>query len=56
MIFDAVNIKTKEKTSYGEELKKFNINPGKIKYILPDYKDKNILWLGGRGIGLIKYP
>ena len=53
--FCAVNIKTDEKTSYSEELKKFDINPGKIKYILPDYDDKNILWLGGRGTGIIKY-
>ena len=53
--FRSVNIKTNEKVSYAEELKKFDINPGNIKYILPDYKDENILWLGGRGIGLIKY-
>ena len=53
--FRAVNIKTDEKTSYSEELKKFNINPGKITYILPDYKDENILWLGGQGTGLVKY-
>ena len=53
--FRSVKIKTNEKTSYGKELKKFDINPGKIKYILPDYKDENILWLGGRGIGLVKF-
>ena len=53
--FRSVNIKTEEKTSYGEDLKKFNINPGKITYILPDYEDENILWLGGSGTGLVKY-
>ena len=53
--FRSVNIKTEEKTSYGEDLKKFNINPGKIAYILPDYEDENILWLGGSGTGLVKY-
>ena len=53
--FRSVNIKTDEKISYAEDLKKFDINPGKITYILPDYKDANILWLGGRGIGLVKY-
>ncbi|MBQ3422647.1 MAG: hypothetical protein IJH34_13540 [Romboutsia sp.] len=53
--FRAVNIKTNEKTSYSDNLKKFDINPGKITYILPDLKDKNILWLGGQGVGLIKY-
>ena len=25
----------------------FNINPGTIKYILPDNNDENILWFGG---------
>lgn len=53
--FRSVNIKTEEKTSYGEDLKTFNINPGKITYILPDYEDENILWLGGSGTGLVKY-
>ena len=53
--FRSVNIKIEEKTSYGEDLKKFNINPGKITYILPDYEDENILWLGGSGTGLVKY-
>ena len=53
--FRSVNLYTREKISYKEELEKFDINPGKIKYIMQDYKDKNILWLGGRGTGLVKF-
>ena len=53
--FRSVELKTNKKTSYAKELEIFDINPGKIKYILPDYKDENILWLCGRGIGLVKY-
>ncbi|MDI9218377.1 sensor histidine kinase [Clostridium tertium] len=38
-----------------DKLIEFNIKPGSIKYILPDNKDKDILWLGGVDTGLIKY-
>ena len=53
--FRSVDLYTNKKTSYKEELEKFDINPGKIKYILQDYKDENILWLGGQGTGLVKF-
>lgn len=53
--FYSYNFKTGEKKYYGEELLKLNINAGGIKYILEDYKDKNIIWLGGVDTGLIKY-
>ena len=53
--FYSYNIITEEKTYYNEALNKFNINPGRIKYILPDYKDENIIWLGGIDTGLVKY-
>ncbi|WP_243241957.1 sensor histidine kinase [Clostridium sp. 1001275B_160808_H3] len=38
-----------------DKLIEFNIKPGSIKYILPDNKDEDILWLGGIDTGLIKY-
>ena len=53
--FEALNRKTNKFTSYGDNLKKFNINPSRIEYILQDNKDKNILWLGGTGTGLVKF-
>lgn len=53
--FYSYNINTKEKIYYNDELIKFDINPGHIKYILPDNKDENILWLGGIDTGIIKY-
>ena len=36
-------------------MKELGINPGRIKYILQDYKDENIIWLGGIDVGLIKF-
>ncbi len=53
--FKSLNIETNEFTSYEDDLNKFNINPSRIEYILPDNKDKNILWLGGTGTGLVKF-
>lgn len=53
--FYSYNIYTKEKLYYNNDLEKVNINPRRIKYILPDNKDKNILWLGGIDTGLVKY-
>ena len=53
--FRAVNLYANEKINYSQELEKFDINPGNIKYILPDHNNKDILWLGGRGIGLVKF-
>ncbi|WP_291651100.1 sensor histidine kinase [Clostridium sp.] len=53
--FYSYNIITREKLYYSKELMEFDINPGHIKYILPDYKDKDILWLGGIDIGVVKY-
>ncbi|MDU3336846.1 ligand-binding sensor domain-containing protein [Paraclostridium bifermentans] len=49
------NTKTGEKTYHNENLTRFEINPGGIKYILQDNEDNNTLWLGGTGIGLVKY-
>ena len=53
--FYSYNIKTGEKTYYSEGMSKFEINPGRIKYILQDNKDENIIWLGGIDTGLIKF-
>lgn len=53
--FYSYNISTGEKTYYTEDLNNYKINPGRIKYILPDYKDENIIWLGGINTGLVKY-
>lgn len=53
--FYSYNLSTGERTYYSEDLIKFNINPIRIKYILPDYKDENIIWLGGIDTGLVKY-
>ena len=53
--FYSYNFNTGETTYYDEDLIKFNIKPGGIKYILPDYKDENIIWLGGVNTGLVKY-
>lgn len=53
--FFSYNIKTSKKVYYNEEIKRFGVNPKHIKYILPDSKDKNIIWLGGSNIGLVKY-
>lgn len=47
--------KTGKRNWLNNELIKSNINPGSITYIYPDKKDKNILWLGGNDIGLVKY-
>lgn len=53
--FISLNINTGEKNYFNDNLMKFKINPGGVRYILPDYNDKNILWLGGIGMGLVKY-
>lgn len=53
--FYSYNINTNEVIYYNEELIKSNINPSNIKYILPDYKDENIIWLGGIDTGIVKY-
>ena len=53
--FYSYNIDTGEITYHNENLKSFNINPGRIRYILPDYKDDDIIWLGGIDTGVIKY-
>ena len=53
--FFGYNINSGEKTYYNENMKKFGINPGGIKYILQDNKDENIVWLGVIDSGLVKY-
>ncbi|WP_299994947.1 hybrid sensor histidine kinase/response regulator, partial [uncultured Clostridium sp.] len=53
--FYSYNIKTGEKVYYNEEIKMCGVNPKHIKYIVPDNKDKNIIWLGGSNTGLIRY-
>ncbi|WP_195429843.1 sensor histidine kinase [Clostridium sp. D46t1_190503_E9] len=53
--FFSCDLNTGKKIYHSDNLIKFNINPGRINYILPDYKDKDILWLGGVDTGLIKY-
>ena len=53
--FYSYNIKTEEKTYYSKDMRSRGINPGRIKYILQDNKDKDILWLGGVDTGLIKF-
>lgn len=53
--FYSYNINTEQKTYYSENMKDADINPGRIKYILKDNKDENILWLGGINTGLVKY-
>ena len=49
------SITTKEITCYRQVLDDNNINYRDIKYILQDYKDENIFWLGGNNIGLVKF-
>ncbi len=53
--FYCYNINFGEKIYYSENMKKLGINPGGIKYILQDNKDKNIIWLGVIDTGLVKY-
>ncbi len=53
--FYSYDIEKSKKTYYNEEIKAFGINPTHIKVILPDSKDKNIIWLGGSNTGLVKY-
>ena len=53
--FYSYSIKTGTKIDYSEDLMESNINPKSIYYILPDYKDENILWLCGTENGLVKY-
>ena len=53
--FYSYDMKTGKKIDYSEDLIESNINPTSINYILPDYKDENILWLGGTDNGLVKY-
>lgn len=53
--FYSYNIKTGEKTYYSKNLNNLGINSGGIKYILQDDKNKDVIWLGGIDIGLIKY-
>lgn len=53
--FYSYNIKTGEKIYHSERLNSLGINHGRIKYILQDNKNKDIIWLGGIDIGLVKY-
>ena len=53
--FYSYNLSSGEETCYSYKLKEFNINPGHIKYIIEDYRDENILWLGGSDTGIVKY-
>lgn len=53
--FYSYNIKSSKRTYYSQDMRDAGINPGRIKYILPDNNDKNIIWLGGVDTGLIKF-
>ena len=53
--FYCIEIDSKNRVYYSEYMKELGINPGRIKYILQDYKDENIIWLGGIDVGLIKF-
>lgn len=53
--FYCYNIETKEKIYYSQSMIDAGINPSRISYILQDKENKNIIWLGGIEIGLIKY-
>ncbi len=53
--FYSYNIDKDKRTYYSESLRELGINPGVINYILQDNEDKDILWLGGIEIGLIKF-
>lgn len=53
--FYCYNIETKEKIYYSQSMIDAGINPGHISYILQDKENKNIIWLGGIEVGLIKY-
>lgn len=53
--FYYIEIDNEKRVYYSEYMKDLGINPGRIKYILQDYKDENIIWLGGIDVGLIKF-
>lgn len=53
--FYCTEIDDGKRVYYSEYMKELGINPGRIKYILQDYKDENIIWLGGIDVGLIKF-
>lgn len=49
------SLKTGLITVYSDILREEGINPGGIKSILPDYKDKDVVWIGGINTGLVKF-
>ena len=53
--FYSYNVSSGKKTYYSKEIQDKGIYPGKIKYILQDDKEEDVIWLGGIDIGLIKY-
>ena len=53
--FYSFNKNSKEIIYYSNHLKELDINPGRVTYILQDKDNKNIIWLGGIDIGIVKY-
>ena len=49
------DINTGERKNISKNLVNHEINPGGVRYILPDHRDEKVLWIGGVGIGLVKY-